>query len=240
MTNIFDPTSYQYYINYPDVENLNVITSIATKFITAYKNQNGTPQDLVLAASSNVLIQSINDIYLQHSNDRSINISDASATYLSITRSNARPIITDTLHSGITIDTQEIRIGHTTFSENSNPETLTLSLDDATLSNGIIVDADVLINRQLQVQEKTIAHGGTYSPHVGIYKNSIRPGFRQLGYFFSINAKEQLELVKYTYSNGSSTPILKRAGVFGLADMSTHDFTSSNESFTPHLVTSTA
>lgn len=225
-------TQPNYGILYPPADNASTITNVITKNIAAFKDANSNVYDLTVGASSNIIAQAVEGISLEHGAHQAVTLSAASGSnsvdYLKVSRSNNRVLLSDEQEGGLTIKTKDTFIGSAHFVE--SPSSLTLSMPS--LNEGLIVAPPVAMRSTLAVAYDTAlnqnlfvtgdallggritSYDSMFAPEMAVFKNGSNAG-EQTGYSWKINAKDQLELVKYSFYGDSNSPVAKKVAVFG-------------------------
>ena len=231
----------QYNIVYPPYDTVSTMANVVTTNIAAFQNSDGVVQSLTVGASSNIVAQAVNNIFLEHglANTMTLSTTNGStvAEYMTVGMSNSRVTIKDLNYAGLTMDTRDTYIGDAHFVQDAS--SLTLSMPS--LSVGLIVDPavamqstlavalDTSLNQNLFVTGDTgmggrlVTYGGIYTPDVAIFKASTIGGAAQVGYTWKINANDQLELIKYSFFGSASDAVAKKVAVFGNSSIASAD-----------------
>ena len=246
----------QYDIVYPPTDGLTTVPTLVTTAIAAYQDSTNAKQSLTVGASSNILAQAVNSIYLEHGATDKLSLQAASGSnlteYMTVGLSNARVTLADKQLAGLTFQTMDTYLGSAHFVEDASKMTLSMpSLTEGLLvappvamQSTLAVALDTSLNQNLFVTGDTgmggrlVTYGGIFTPDIAVYKNSSNAGAAQVGYSWKINSSDQLELVKYTFFGQSTTAVTKKVAVFGSQHLTSGD--SSDVTYAASLITSSA
>lgn len=249
-------TTPQYGIVYPPLDEIATLPNVVTTNIAAYQDSTNTKYDLRVGASSNIVAQAVNNIFLEHGATDEIVVSAASGSnltpYLSIGLSNNRVTLVDTQQAGLTFDTKNTYLGSAHFVEDATK----LQLSMPNLSEGLLVSPavamqstlavalDTSLNQNLFVTGDTgmggrlVTYGGIFTPDMALYRASSNHGAAQVGFSFKINNSDQLELIKYTFFGDSTSAVSRRVACFGTASLNAVD--TSDVSYSASRITGTS
>ena len=190
-------------VEYPVINDIATFSTLAANIISAYDDLNGTAQDLVLGATSNVKIEAVDNIQL-YTRDGEYQLHKSQ--WDGVTRT----------------DTQLLTIS------DSNYHTAIASSQ----SNGIVFKDRVIFNDVVWTSTDIIAGNNLYvngdivGQNFNLFKNTDSNDATRIGYAFHINERNHLELIKY--SQFSNNDVQQRVATFGIRDLSSNDNTNVN------------
>ena len=243
-------------VSYFDSDVLNTLPTIAAQNIVAF-NSNNVPQNLNLAGTSNMNLQALKDINIEHGAANKLVLSTgdntgASNAYLSLsTGVNNRVILTDINHSGVTLTSSNTLIGTTQLTEQANYLQIASGKNyGIAINNNLVVNNDLGVAGTAYLQSNMYVQGNTnvygnltaqgkfLTNEMAIYKSApSTAGAEQVGYSWVIDANDRLELVKYTYFTGNPVPVTKKIATFGYNSINVGDPSDINYTSTKYADT---
>jgi hypothetical protein len=250
------PMQYNYI--YPDEMSIQTFTNVVAKTLTAYNNEDGVPQTLVIGSTSNMRVESVGDIsfYVKDHGDinlystiydgstridkKILHVSSPSSveTRISATSCNSL-VLTGTDNLQTTVVSKITTCNDTLFqyvqTDSSNGF---LFKNDIVVgdSNGydyffkvqgdIDVTKDLNVVNDVFVGRNIISHNNVFGKTFNVWRdrsNITTPDdIVQVGFGFTINERNQLELVKYSQF-ASSNLVTKKVAVFGNVNISPNE-----------------
>ena len=240
-------------VEYTESNILNTLPTIAVQNIVAF-NSNNVAQNLNLGGTSNINMQALKDINIEHGDTSKLVVSTADSTgasnsYLSVEFTD-RVVLSDVTQSGVTLTSTDTIIGTTHLSEQANFLQISSSLDygmaitnNLAVQSNLGVSGDVYLQSNIYVQgNKTVLgnimnEGKFLANELAIYKNSSLNNATQVGYSWIIDENDKLKLVKYTYFNDDSV-VSKKIATFGNSSLQKSD--TSDIMYSARALTQTA
>ena len=235
MTSVIELPNY--YNLYSDVDAMNDIPNIVTSSVTAYKDINGTALPLVLGASGNMVIESVQDINNYMGVSNAYTISTSMWNDLTKTRTDKEILRVLAATSDITyfstpsnvvispVDsaTSFITLGSATVSEDGVQQVFSTTLNNFKFAQGVAVAGDVAIANNLYTT------GNIYGANVNVWADKENKPYSRVGYGLRINSNDQLEIVKYSKFNDRD--VLKRVAVFGQNAFGSNDVSDNSSNY---------
>jgi hypothetical protein len=230
-----------YYTTYLNNDALNTYDIIASKFVAALPDDDGTLNTLTLTSSSNMLIEAFDSIKMFVNSDEA-NVKLYKSTL------DAAANRTDTLFMNMYNPSAGLAVIESSGSQGKvwikgTDSYQTVQLNDVTFKNDTVLnklrlstqksafqfDNEVIMKHNLSVPNITVGNdvaignnlivqGSIFGNNINVWKEvNDLTNADKVGFGFNINAKNQLELIKYThFTNGSVvTKITKKVAIFG-------------------------
>jgi len=194
----------------PAGDELTQLAAIGATAVNAYVDSAGAPRDLTLGATTNVRVEAVNAIDLYAGDRGSVNIYDTTVDPATGER-------TDTLIFGVsrdrvldrtTIDASDaLQLGDLVVTK--DVESLVANVSTATMTQGIRFLRDVQVAGKQSVLDtlsvgghavvsgSVFSKGDLFGKNYNLFKESnvATPDASRVGYAFTINAEDQLELL---------------------------------------------
>lgn len=194
---------YDFPVDYMDyIKTMNVVPTIATTSIAAYRDMSNVPKSLVLGATSNIELQMTDTLGFTRV--------DGSNDY----RRFLEVYLDSNLVTNIEPDVRELKINDLYISSENNR--LYLSTADMK-SEGLFVKDVTTFEQSVLVHNNMVALGHVSGNTVNVW--SKNGGFHdsnvsEVGFGFHVSSNHQLELVKYAKFADSNT-VMNRVAIFG-------------------------
>lgn len=220
--NFFDYISDQTY--------LNEVPNIVTNNITAYKDINGTALPLVLGASGNLELETVQDVNMYVGSTNAYRLFKASFDSNTDVRTNVEILKVEsaTESSTTTISSlsnlsivsadpsSTITIGSMTLTQVADEQLIGTSLSNLIFTKNVVAQGDLTVGANL------FTSGNIFGGNVNIWTD--KPDsltYNRVGYGFRVNSNDQLEIIKY--ARFAETTVTKRIAVFGHANFTSND-----------------
>lgn len=222
-----------------DDTGVQVVRTLVTNHVNSYVEDSGTHQDLVLGASSNIIIEAIDDVrtYLQGT-DSAVRFYTTSYTgnnrvdteWLNMTNDGTTSTISSTgvikLEANDAQNTIILNQVQFKSSDDGLEQHVLTELSNAqfyfdttvNVNSNLLVTGDGLYGGSLVIHDHLVAHGNIYGSNLNVWRNTdsndtSNNGISQIGYGFRVNNGHQLELLKY--SKFDTKTVVKRIALFG-------------------------
>lgn len=217
-------------------------TVINTRAVTAAYDLSGRPYSLMLGATSNVIIESLSEVNTHSqkgfnyyytsdtSNAQGVNTRTEDLIW-GVTRS------TDCNYTRVQVPNHGIQFG---FSNRLEMNTVYVKSEVGTAydtigttKNNLVVASATAFQSNVAISGNMITYGSIFGCNVNLWSKKDTAGsanqhdLNKVGYGFSINSNDQLELIKISTFN-DSTQACKRIAVFGMSDIGYNGGTDSN------------
>jgi hypothetical protein len=219
----------QYNVDYALDNTMNIFGPIVTSTVNAYSDTQSNLQNLVLGATSNVLIEAMEgvNIYFDDSNALTIyntalsNNTRIDTSILTVSNSNNRAQVIATsipleLYGSDAMNTT--KVSRTTLTASNMYQRFTTSQDQFLFDQPITLGSNFLAKNDIVSHQNIACTGNVYSSTFNLFKN--KSANQQVAYSFYINEHDQLELIKFNRDvNGAIvTSQKKRMATFGKLD----------------------
>lgn len=231
-----------YAIVYPDLTT--VLNSVVAKEIIAYDDDAQQPQSLTLGATSNLVLEAVNDVnvFLKGTGDFNVMTSTyendvrTDTKILNITDSNNTTIVNAPSSRSIklapTDAAKTVQAGSLTVSDGNNYTYIDTTQDNGVylkdqvlFDSNVVFSANTTIGGSLAVGGSLLSYGGLYGKNMNVWKDI--PGTDSLtgnsidrvGYALNIGSNNQLEFIKmFRYNDAADdankTVRTRRVAVF--------------------------
>lgn len=185
-----------------------IIPNLIAYNVCAYNDRSpyaagAAEQSLTLGATSNVVLEARSNVHVHISPNNALKLFETTV-YPSTTIRSDRELLsvshrTDsntTLISApgsLTLASESVTVSKTTFSTASNQQSLR-----TTAPFGFLMDNHIQVNGNAFVNDHLVAVGNIYGNNLNMFRTYEDPFHDRVGFAFSINDDEQLELIKYS------------------------------------------
>lgn len=207
-------------------QTINTLINVAATAVVAYQGIDGVDTNLFLGSSSNVFIEGNDAIYLSANPDDGLVVFSAGGSnYLGIaTGSNSAGIIasSDKVLNLVPGDYRgSIGLGNVSMLAN---DSLDFQVVKTTMSNGFMFPNKVTVGDDLFIHGNAVSRGSFIAMDMSVTKELDTPdvptasNLVRIGYTMQINARDQLEFMKYgEFYDG--TVVYTPVATFGVNDM---------------------
>lgn len=202
-------------------ETMNIIDIIASKNIVAPLDASA-PQNLYLGASKDVNIQALEDVnmYLGSSDTFSIYDSNLVSSLVVSTNSNATTLHASAKDLILGTSNGDVFVQTMAFSTDSNYQILSTTQPSGfKMTDNLFLAGSEVVSGSLSVAGNVICNSNMFAKNYNLFRQPDS-GASLLGYAFTINDSNQLELIKY--ASFSNTEVAKRIAVFGRNDLNSN------------------
>ncbi len=231
MSVIENPLNYHPY--YPSLGIENDIPNIVTQSITAYKDENGVPQELTVGASSDLNLESEKNVnvYLGTSNaytlytSKMLNGTRIDTEVLAVDRNATTNTTVINAPQNVSITSGDVAnstftVGSLAVSQDATAQVIDTGMNNFRFTKGMQVAGDVAIANNL------ITSGNIYGANVNLWMDTVDKDYTRIGYGMRINSQDQLEIIKY--AKFDSNDVLKKVAVFGSGRTTAQDYSDAS------------
>ena len=230
---------------YPDPVDLSQLSSVAAQRINAYADASGAQQDLTLGATSNVRVEAVGQVDLFAGQAGTVNVYDTTVDpttgartdtlILNVSADGAKTTVTagsnalellpgdaeKTLALGDLIvrdDAANAEVQVTTTSAYASGLHV---LRDLKVAGGVQVRDGLSVGADAVVSGNVLSLGDLYGKNYNLYKSSNvgTADALRVGYAFTINDHDQLELLKYGLFSSNDSEVVQKVAVFGTSTL---------------------
>lgn len=225
---IFTSPSYQQVYSDPF---LNDIGYAVTRSISAFRDSTNTPQPLVIGATSNLSLETANNMNLYAGMSNSFlyyqtwmnGSTRVDRQVLNVNANLTQTIFNypqDVIIQSTSSNNPQATLQDVTFSRNNSN-----TLVDTTQSN-FYFTKNITAAQNVQVGQNMFVNGSLFSCNLNVWLDKVNTPYSRIGYGFRINSNDQLELIKYAkYGSGD---VLKKVAIFGTNPIGSNDRSDSS------------
>jgi hypothetical protein len=218
-------------IDYITDNSFNEIPNIITNNITAYRDLNGTALPLILGASGNMEIETLQDANIYIGTNNAYTVYTASYDSNTDLRTNVEILRIDntlsttmiTSAGNITLASDNpsntVTIGSLELSQIGGEQMIGTSLSNVIFSTNVVTQGDLTVGANL------FTTGNIFGKNLNVWsdKTDSNIAYDRVGFGLRVNSNDQLEIIKYArFENASVT---KRIAVFGANKFTSNDVT---------------
>ena len=235
-------------VRYPDASELTEITSIAAQRVAAYLDTDGAKQDLTLGASSNVRVEAAGHVDLYAGEGGAVNLYETTVDPVSNVRTDnllvnlamnsalARTVVTAGGSNALQLlpgdSNKSLYLGDLVVRDDAANAEVQVTTS-AAFASGLRVLRDLKVDGSTQVRDglsvgadavvggNVLSLGDLYGRNYNLFKSSnvSTADAQRVGYAFTINDHDQLELLKYGLFS-SNDEVVQKVAVFGTSTLS--------------------
>lgn len=223
--------------SYADTSFVSEIPNLVVNNLVSYADAVVGPMDMKVGASSNVVVEAANNVRMFMGNSGTLNL-------FNTIYNSATGVRTDTefLSARYASNTTTVRAPqHISLQSDSPVTSATYSvgtlvtrqvndkqLFDTSAPEGFWFTDQVSVDGNMTCGNNIFALGGMYANNMNLWQTRTTSNMEKVGYGFTINDRDQLELIKYTRFQSKSagqpaTDVTKRIAVFGMAQIKETD-----------------
>jgi hypothetical protein len=225
---IFTSSAYQQIYSDPF---LNDIGYAVTRSISAFRDDANRPQPLVIGATSNLSLETANNmnlfagmsnsfLYYQTTMNGSTRVD---RQVLNVNANLTQTIFNypqDVIIQSTSGNNPQATLQDVTFSRNNSN-----TLVDTTQSN-FYFTKNITAAQNMQVGQNMYVNGSIFGCNLNVWLDKVNTPYSRIGYGFRINSNDQLELIKYAkYGSGD---VLKKVAIFGTNPVGSNDRSDSS------------
>lgn len=181
-----------------------IVPNLIAYNVIAYNDRN-VEQSLTLGATSNVTIEARSNVNMFISPTGEFKLFETSVypstsirtdtEMLSVKRdpSSGATVISSPNPVAVHSDSDHVTISKTTFNISSNQQSLRTSAPW-----GFLMDNNIQVNGNAFINDHLVAVGNIYGNNLNMFRTYPDPNHDRVGFAFTINDEEQLELIKYS------------------------------------------
>lgn len=220
---------------YIDTGFVNVVNNMAALNIVAMPNEvTNSRESLFLGASKDVIIQANEDLKLNMGSSNQIRFLDVNAVDSLVVSTNSTTATLSTVTKDFVLTTANnashtFTIGSTQLSESNAYQVIqTSKVDGYLIRDDVRVMGVGVFDQSVSVGRNLHCSSNVFAQNYNLYKYNTAGSACNLnnasttGFAFTINDKDQLELVKYTNFSNNET-VTKRIALFGTRQLSSND-----------------
>jgi hypothetical protein len=220
--------------------------AVGATSVTAYIDSNNQKQNLILGASSNVVIEAYENVKIYYSTSNNFTLYNTSVSNSIRTDRELLDIsgLSDTTYIHTSDQVLDISgrdayyttiVGKTTLTASNNLQFVNTSQQDGfAFSTQMSFNSNIIVANDIVGNDNLTLGGNVFSSTLNLYKNKeateLNNYQRQIAYGFYINEYDQLEFVKYNkYGTSNLTSTISKVATFGFGP---HDGVANPSNYT--------